>query len=79
MADRAAVGLALRDVRESAGMTLVQLAEMLGITKSSLSRAELGERDIALQEFMALEDVTGVTYADFRTLVEHFAKERLHG
>jgi transcriptional regulator with XRE-family HTH domain len=74
---REAVGLATRFARESAGLTLVEFADVLGITKSSLSRAEHGERDLTYPESLEISDALKLEYNDFRTLAWNFERERL--
>ena len=72
---RASLGLAVRAAREAAGLTLNDLVGMTGLTQSTLSRSELGERDIAFTELLAIADAVKVDLEDLRTLAETFERE----
>lgn len=75
---RIAIGLALRHAREAAGLTLKELATRSGCTFSMLSRTELGERDVAYAELLAvLPHVPPLTENDFRELALTFEREVL--
>lgn len=56
-----AVGARLRALRQHRGFTLTDLAERTGISLSTLSRLESGERRAALELLMPLAQLYGVT------------------
>lgn len=58
------VGERLRALRRAAGRTLVDLAADTGISKSTLSRLESGERRLTVDQLAALADVYGVSLDD---------------
>lgn len=51
------LGPALRRLRESMGLTLSDVAPLVGIDAGSLSRIERGLRDPSLKQLAALSDV----------------------
>jgi transcriptional regulator with XRE-family HTH domain len=71
---RTSVGLAVRAAREAAGLTLKDLAGMTGLTLSSLSRSETGDRDIAFTEVLAIAEALKVDADTLRTLAETFER-----
>lgn len=71
---RTSLGLAVRAARDAAGLNLEQLAERTGITVSTLSRSERGERDITYTEVLALAEAIDVDVESFRTLAETFER-----
>jgi transcriptional regulator with XRE-family HTH domain len=71
---RTSVGLAVRAAREAAGLTLKDLAGTTGITTSSLSRSENGERDLAFTEVLAIAEALRVDAETLRTLAETFER-----
>lgn len=75
--NRKSVGLALRFARETAGLTLVEFANILGTTKSSLSRVEHGERDLTYAESLEMSEALKLSADDFRSLVKNFEREQL--
>src|SRR5580693_6328876 len=54
------IGDCLRAVREQQGLTLEQVAELSGISKSHLSRLESSERQPSVASLLALSDAYGV-------------------
>lgn len=62
--ERDAVGSRVRELRESRNMTQDELAGVLGIANSALSRIESGERGLAAVELAVLAESYGVS-ADF--------------
>lgn len=54
----------MRRVREERGMTQDEIANLLGTTKSAVSRVESGQRGLAAAEFAALSSALEVS-ADF--------------
>lgn len=71
---RISVGLAVRAARDAAGLTLNDLATMTGITASSLSRSETGQRDLAYTEVLAIADALKIDGEALRTLAETFER-----
>jgi|GEM_PF-5007669 len=71
---RISVGLAVRAAREAAGLTLNDLAGITGITLSSLSRSETGQRDLAFTEVLAISDGLKVDPETLRSLAETFER-----
>lgn len=68
---RASVGLAVRAAREAAGLTLKDLAGSTGITLNTLSRGELGERDIAFTELVNITKTLQIGVEDLLNLAEN--------
>jgi transcriptional regulator with XRE-family HTH domain len=60
----------LRQVREEAGMTQVDVAKALGVPQSFVSKYELGERRLDLLELSDVCSAIGVPLVDF---VKRFA------
>lgn len=60
----AAVGEQILTYRETAGMTVEQLAEKICMTAAELDRLEHGWLDIDLSKLQAIADVFGVTAAE---------------
>lgn len=57
----------LRETREAAGLTQVQLAERLGQTQSFVSKCERGERRLDIAEVGAFCEALGVSFSSFVT------------
>lgn len=72
---RTALGLAVRAARGAARLTLKDLAELAGMTVSSLSRSENGERDLTFVEISAIATAVRVELEDLRTLAETFERD----
>lgn len=64
MVARNAVGLRVREMREAREMTQEQVAELLGLAASAVSRIESGERGLTAAELAQLAERFGVS-ADF--------------
>lgn len=60
----AAVGPRLRSLREKRSMTLVELSQQTGVSASTLSRLESGQRKPTLELLLALAQAHGVTVDD---------------
>lgn len=71
---RVSVGLAIRSAREAAKLTLNDLAPAVGMTVSSLSRSETGQRDLEFAEVVALAAAFKVDLEHLRTLAETFER-----
>jgi ribosome-binding protein aMBF1 (putative translation factor) len=56
-------GMALRDARESAGLTQTELAAKIGIAQSALSRIESGRSNITLAMFRRIANALEVDLA----------------
>lgn len=72
---RITIGLAVRAARAAAGLTLKDLAEPAGMTVSSLSRSENGERDMTFAEISAIAAEVRLGVEDLRTLAETFERD----
>ena len=72
---RTALGLAVRAARGAARLTLKDLAEPAGMTVSSLSRSENGERDLTYVEIDAIATAVRIELEDLRTLAETFERD----
>jgi transcriptional regulator with XRE-family HTH domain len=64
MVARDAVGLRVRELREAREMTQEQVAELLGLAASAVSRVESGGRGLTADELALLAERFGVS-ADF--------------
>lgn len=51
----------IRNLREQRGLTVTQLAEMVGISKQSMSNIELSNRFMSFQTGVKLAQALGVT------------------
>lgn len=69
------MGLAIRTSRDAASLTLNDLASLTGLTQSTLSRTELGERDVAFTEILAIAEAVNIDVEALRTLAETFERE----
>lgn len=69
-AQRIELGLKLRSFREAQGMTLVDLSARSGMSVSSLSRNENGDRDISLIESARICTILGNRDAGVACFVE---------
>lgn len=68
------MGLAVRAAREAARLTLNDLAALTGITLSSLSRSENGQRDLAFTEVLEIAKALKVDAETLRTFAETFER-----
>ena len=67
----------IRDVREQRGLSQAEVAEKLGLSRSSYIAVEQGKRDLTLTEFDKLSNVLGVSMEDIRRgEVPHYDKYR---
>jgi transcriptional regulator with XRE-family HTH domain len=71
----AAVVALLKEAREAAGLTQVQLAERLGQSQSFVSKAEVGQRRLDLIQLRSICAVLGTSLTEFVARLE----ERLAG
>jgi transcriptional regulator with XRE-family HTH domain len=55
------IGMRVRALREERGYSQEQLAEVLGLNKSAISRVESGQRGLAVQELAAVAPFLGVS------------------
>jgi transcriptional regulator with XRE-family HTH domain len=55
----------LREERERAGLTQVQLAKKLGVPQSFVSKVESGERRVDLVELQAICEALGISLGKF--------------
>ena len=67
---RISVGQALRVARDTAGLTLADLAAVTSLTTSSISRTERGERDLAYTELVEVVEALKIDVEHFRQLAE---------
>lgn len=51
----------VRGLRESAGYTQLQLAEILGVSQAAYSRFEKGDIEITVSKLFALADLYGIS------------------
>ena len=58
---RERLGLRIRSLREAAGMSQVQLAELAGIQSSHLSRIEAGKYAVTFETVQAIAEALGMT------------------
>lgn len=65
MADVAAFGLRLKELRAAAGLTLRELSEKAGVTPDALVKLESGRRSPTWETVLALADVLGVDCTAF--------------
>lgn len=61
----------LRETRERAGLTQIELAERLGETQSFVSKCERGERRLDVVEVAEICDALGVSFKGFAAKLEH--------
>ena len=62
--DRRLIGQRLRSLRLARNMSLREVAERAGLSRTFISLVERGETEIALSRFLRLADVYGVVVAD---------------
>ncbi len=72
---RVSLGMAVRTAREAAKLTLNDLAIATGLTQSSLSRSEIGQRDLAFTEVLAIAEVLKIEVSQLRDLAETFERD----
>ncbi len=59
------IGINIRQLRTSAGLTLTALAAKADLTKSTLSKIETGQVSAPISTFIRIADALGVQLADF--------------
>ncbi len=72
---RDSIGSAIRIAREEAKFTLEQVAAKSGITTSTLSRTEQGERDVSFIEVLTLVEIFGITELTLREYAQRIEKQ----
>ncbi|UQS26874.1 helix-turn-helix domain-containing protein [Amycolatopsis thermalba] len=60
----------LRELRQEAGLTQVQLAERLGVPQSFVSKYETGERRLDVVELRHIVESIGASFADFVSKID---------
>lgn len=65
------LGNAIRRRRKEIGLSQEQLAEVLGVTKSTISKYELGQRDPGLDQLVPLAEALNCTIFDLITEPYH--------
>ncbi|MEV6589356.1 helix-turn-helix domain-containing protein [Streptomyces acidicola] len=63
-ARRREIGARIRDARHHAGLTQLQLGELIGRDHRTVHRWEYGQRVPNLDDLLLIADVTGVPLAD---------------
>lgn len=63
--------------RKSAGLTQMELAQLLGKPQSYVSKYERGERRLDVLEFLTLSDL--LDFDPYKVLCELSGKSRKHG
>ena len=71
---RISIGLAVRTLRDAGGKTLSDLAGRVGMTLSSLSRSENGQRDMSFAEITAIAAELSIDIEYLRTVAETFER-----
>ncbi len=59
-----ALGMSIRRVRKAKHITQDELSKQVGITRSVLTRYELGQIEMSMTMYVAICDALGVSYAD---------------
>lgn len=65
-----AIGKALKKARKAKKITQVQLAEMIGVERSVLTRYETGAIEISMKNFVKICDALSLNYADVLSNIE---------
>jgi transcriptional regulator with XRE-family HTH domain len=65
MLDRIAIGDRIRKARQAKGMTMDDVAEKMGVTKSTVSRLELGETKITTERLDVFSQILGCSVLSF--------------
>ena len=65
-----AIGKALKQARKTKKITQEQLAEMIGVERSVLTRYETGAIEISMKNFVKICDALGLIYADVLSNIE---------
>lgn len=61
------IGSKIRELRKKEGATQEDLANLLGVTKSTISKYELGHREISIEQLKKILDFFGIEYGLFLT------------
>lgn len=61
------IGGRIRELRKKEGATQEDLAKLLGVTKSTISKYELGHREISIEQLKKILDYFGIEYGLFLT------------
>ena len=59
-----ALGIAIRRIRRQKHITQEELSKRVGITRSVLTRYELGQIEMTMSMFVSICDALGVNYAE---------------
>ena len=59
-----AIGKALRRARKSKRITQVQLSEMTGLARSTITKYELGQIEVSMANFIMICNALGVDYVE---------------
>lgn len=73
-----AVGLAVRSIRKSAGLSQEQLADKCGLHRTYVGSVERGERNISLENILALSEVLGLHPSDLLHIAEELQRNPPH-
>ncbi len=65
-----AIGQALKAARKSKKMTQQQLADIIGVERSVLTRYETGVIEISMKQFVVICDALGVDFVDVMNSIE---------
>ena len=58
---KAAIGLRIRDIRSQRGVTIVQLAQNVGVSRSHISNLEHGKASVRLEVMIAISEALNVS------------------
>lgn len=67
-------GKALRELRNKAGLTMLEVASKQGKTKSWLSEIENGRKNVYFEDAKWLCKLYGVTLQDLSDLIDNYEK-----
>ena len=59
------IGSRIRELRKKRGASQEDLAKLLGVTKSTISKYELGHREISIEQLKIILDFFGIEYGLF--------------
>ena len=59
------IGSRLRELRKKKGVSQEDLAKLLGVTKSTISKYELGHRAMSIDQLKKVLDFFGIEYGLF--------------
>jgi excisionase family DNA binding protein len=72
--DLASTGVRIKNLRIKAGLSQIEAAQLIGISRSFLSTVELGQSGISVQVLARMADVFGVTMSAFASSEEPWSK-----